>query len=264
MNLSCNYYDREFPKVGEIVTIVMHEPINDIISSTILEYPKLSGVMQVGDLTSKKRIRSIRQYLHKNPVPAEVTDIDKNTKIISLTRKYLKSTEGLFHKFFQEKISLLNIIKNIKREFSDIDLEDLVKIFIHPTMNILDNYKEDKMKPPLVLKTLEELFNKNNLPDYGNYNDIIKNIFKKMFAEKPIKNITKFCLMCSISVNNIIELFNEIKEKYPKIKFTLESSPDYTFETYGLESEEKEKHEKIIEFIKNVCKEKKITCKFVK
>ena len=263
MDLTCNFYDREFPKVGEIVTIVMKEPKDDIVSSKILEYPKLSGVMQIADLTSKKRIRSVRQYLHKKPVPAEVTEVDENTKIISLTRRYLKSTEGLFQRFYQEKVSLLNIVKNFKRESPELDIKDLVKIIIHPTMNILDDYKEDEIKPPLVLNTLEELFNEDNLPDYGDYNDRIKTVFKKMFSEKPSKYVTKFSLMCSVSVENIIELFKELAEKYPKVKFTLETTPDYTFETYGLEMEEKENHKKIIEFIKSVCKGKRITNKFL-
>ena len=83
-----------------------------------------------------------------------------------------------------------------------------------------------------------------------------------MFAEKPTKHVTKFSLMCSVSVENIIELFKELKEKYPKVKFTLISTPDYSFETFGLESEEKINHKKIIEFIKSVSKGKRITSKF--
>jgi translation initiation factor 2 alpha subunit (eIF-2alpha) len=263
MDLTCNFYDREFPIVGEIVTILMSEPKDDIISSKILEYPKLSGVMQVADLTSKKRIRSVRQYLHKKPVPAEVTEIDEHTKMISLTRKYLKSTEGLYQRFYQEKNSFLNIVKNFVRENPELDIDELVKTIIHPTMDLLDDYKEDETKPPVVFSTLENLFNEDNLPDYGKYTDRVKSAFEKLFAEKPSKHVTKFSLMCSVSVENIIELFRELAVKYPKVKFTLESSPEYTFETFGIESEERENHKKIIEFIKSVCKGKRITSKFL-
>lgn len=55
MDLKCNYYERDIPKIGEVVTILMSEPDNDIISAKILEYPKLLGIMQIADLTSKKK-----------------------------------------------------------------------------------------------------------------------------------------------------------------------------------------------------------------
>lgn len=261
MDLKCNYYERDIPKIGEVVTILMSEPDNDIISAKILEYPKLLGIMQIADLTSKKKIRSVRQYLSKKPVPAEVSEIDEKTKIVSLTRKYLRESEGLYYKFYQEKTVLLNFVKNVKRDLCDDEIVILVKTIIHPTMSKIESELLDDTKPPLIFDSLKKLYDENRLPDYGKYNDEMKKILEKIFAEKPCKNVTKFSLMCSVSVENIITLFQDLNIKYPKIKFTLESSPEYSFETFGLESEEKNNHLKIINFIKEKCKEKNITFK---
>ena len=55
MNLNINFYNKEFPKIGDIITIKMLEPEKNIIKSTIEEYPNLYGIMQLTDLTAKKK-----------------------------------------------------------------------------------------------------------------------------------------------------------------------------------------------------------------
>jgi len=257
MDLSTNFYSKEFPSKGDIITILMSEPENDIVKSSIEEYPTLRAIMQIGDLTSKKRIRSVRQYLHKKPVPAEVTDIDTSTGIISVSRRYLKGIEGKYSRYYQIKLKLLNIVKNILRKNPDEDLTVLVKDIIYPIIDYV-NIKEVE-QPPDIFKVLEDNIDSDDFPDLGKYNKEIVEYLNKMFKEKPQKVITKFKLICSVSVNNIIELFNRVDRKYPKVKFKLETCPDYYFETFGLEDNERKYHQEIITFIKSMSKELQIS-----
>ena len=263
MDLTFSFYGQDLPKVGDIVTIQMKEPDGDLIESTIEEYPGLSGIMEIADLTTKKRIKSVRQYLHKKPVPAEVTEVDGKTKIISLTRRYLKSSECLYNKYYGEKIRLLNIIRNLHRDFPEADINNFIKGILHPTMNKVYEGYDDKTKPPVIFDRLQVLFNADELPDYGDYNEAVLERLSKIYSEKPEKHITKFSLMCSVSVRNIIELFTELSTEYPKIKFKLETTPDYYFETFGLESDEKVKHKEILQVISRKCREKKISIKLI-
>lgn len=260
MDLKFSFYGNDLPKVGEIVTILMKTPESDLISSTIEEYPNLSGIMEISDLTTKKRIKSVRQYLHKKPVPAEVTEIDEKTKIVSLTRRYLK-TEGLYKRYYGEKLRLLTMARNLHRNFPKVDLDELVKSIIYPTMEKIIKVHDNKIEPPKIFEMLEVMFNENDLPDCGEYGEAFYSVLDKMYCEKPKKNLTNFSLMCSVSVRNIIELFEELSSEYPKVKFRLESTPEYCFETYGLESEEKEKHKDILKVLCMKCKEKRIVMK---
>lgn len=258
MNLETNFYSKDFPEVGDIITIVMSEPKNDIVNSTIEEYPKLRGVMQTRDLTPKKRVRSIRQYLHKKPVPAEVTDIDKTTGIVSVTRRYLRGIEDKYLKYYQSKIKLINLIKNINRSHPDESLTTLVTDIIHPLMDYI--YLQIDIKPPDIFKILEDM-NLDDLPDLGTYHLEVIKLFQNMFREKPKKFVTKFGLICSVSVNNIIELFTYLKKEYPSIKFKLDTSPNYYFETFGLEDKELKLHSKVIDKIKTKSKSLNISFK---
>lgn len=227
----------------------MTEPDNDIINSSIEEYPNLRAIMQVSDLTSKKRIRSVRQYLHKNPVPAEVIDVDESTGIISVSRRYLKEIENKYITYYQDKLKLLNIVKNIQRHLPNKDYNKLVKNIIHPLMDYI--YIKNTQQPPDIFNIIKDNIDSDDFLNFGECDLEIKSILNKMFREKPKKFTTKFKLICSISIKNIIELFTQLKNKYPKVIFKMESSPVYYFETFGLEEEQLKLHQEIMKYIKS-------------
>ena len=261
MDLNLNFYNKEIPEKGDIITIKMSEPENDIFNSSIEEYPKHRAIMQIGDLTSKKRIRSVRQYLHKKPVPAEITDIDNTTGIISVTRRYLKGIEGKYANYYLAKLKLLNLVKNIIRK-KPTDLETLVKEIIHPLIDYI--YKKSEETPPDIFKIIEENLENEDFPNLGKYTSEVKSIFDRIFREKPKKIITKFKLICSVSVNNIVKLFTILNDKYPKVKFKLDTCPNYYLETFGVKEKEDVIHQEVISFLKKETKDLAISFKIEK
>lgn len=259
MDLNINFYNKEYPNKGDIITIIMKEPQNDIVESSIEEYPNVRGIMQFSDLTTRKRVKSIRQYLYKKPVPAEVTDIDKNTGIISLTRRYLKGIETKYTKYYLSKIKLLNIVKNILRLYSNENLNDLVKQIIHPLIDyIYENNDSDG--PPEIFNIIESKYKNKDFVNLGSHHNEMINIFNEMFKEKPQKYISKFCLI-SVSIKNIITLFTQLEKNYSNVIFKLETSPNYYLETTGFKDKENEYHQKILNDIKTKCESLKISFK---
>lgn len=260
MDLNINYYNRELPKVGDVVTVCMKEPQNYIIESTIEEYPNCIGIFQIADLTNKKKIRSIRQYIKKTPVPAEVIYIDEKTKIISLSRRYLRELEEKYQKYYQEKLRLCNITKNVHRNFPQDNFNDIFKTIVYPIYNLIDSEINENDIPD-IFTFLEEKFKTNSLNNFGKYNDFVFKIFNKLFEEKSIKLTSEFSLMCSTSVDNIIRLFTILIEKYPKVKFRLKSIPTYFIESNGIKNEQEILHKEILDYLQEKCKEYKIVFK---
>jgi len=255
MNFNINYYNKEFPIIGDIVIINMKEPHDNILESTIEEYPLLRGIMQISNLTNKKRISSIRKFIKKIPVPAEVTDIDVNTKIVSLSRRYIKDIEEKHLKYYQDKLKICNIIKNIKKTSED-NIDDIIIKTLYPLNDFIEIKKNDNDTLD-IFNILEN--NINNLPDMGFHNDAVLKSLNKMFEEKPAKYITTISLICSESINNIIELFNILMVEYPTVKFILESTPHYNIESFGLIKEQSVIHEIILKSLKDTAKKLKIT-----
>lgn len=250
MNLNINYYNRDLPKVGDVVTVCMKEPSNDIIETTIEEYPSFIGIFQIADLTNKKKIRSIRQYIKKTPVPAEITDIDEKTKIVSLSRRYLRDLEDKYQKYYSEKLRLCNIAKNVHRNFKEDNFNDIFKNIIYPINDLI--YQDlDENEIPEIFNIIEEKFKNNDFINFGKYNDFINKVFNKLFAEKKIKLSTDFSIMSSQSVNNIISLFEELKNKYPKVKFRLKAIPTYFIESIGMKDNEEKLHQEILDYIQS-------------
>lgn len=259
MDLNINFYDQEFPNVGDIVTINLSEPENDIIKSTIEEYPNLQGIMQISDLTFKKKIKSVRQYLSKKPVPAEVTDVDKNNKIISLSRKYIKKFEKEYLVYYSSKVKLLNLIKKIHHYHNQYDFNELIKNIIYPINKSCDLLAQNY--PFNIFEILEKHYDNNEFFNFNEYHQIVMESLNELFKNKPKKYITKFNLICSQSVNNIIYIFETLKSKYSKVKFRLESVPNYYLESFGVEEEEQQIHNKIIEDIQLLARENKVLFK---
>jgi len=267
-----NYYSIEHPEINELVLVIFNQNLQNegIFKGLLVEYPNYQCIMSYQDTTKKKKVISWNKIitLNKNMV-VKVEDIDINTKNIQVSMAYLYDN------------NLKSNINNIQSELLIYFQENkLMSQFIN-TLCLVNNYNYkyiwetliyhlDKLRRinntssqqlnPTRNKSIWNYFNENindinkwindlNMNEY--YNDSIMKLYNKKNEIIIQKITTKFGIINSNNIEEIIDIFNiilsDIKFKY-SLKY--DSTPYYIFQSETIDSNIND-HEYFINTLKN-------------
>jgi len=242
MELKVNFYPQDLPQVGDVVLVQMGEPEDAIIKCQILEYPNLNAIIQVSELTHKKRVTSIRSFISNKPVLLEV--LDNENGLITLSKKYLKPNDiERETKKLNERIKLVSLMKSLAFQLKE-DVNEIIISVLHPLLKeIPENYFE----------YLDENYQEIDYEIFGDKELIIKEFFEEFYRSRPKKIKTLFSLISPNGISKTKELFEKLEKIHPELvaKIKLLATPQFILETFGLEEEEKTKHQ---EFLKSLGK----------
>lgn len=243
-DLTINYYHTEFPEKGDIVFIKMLSHNNISINCKIIEYPNYHTIMSIADLTTKKKIFSIAKYISKNPVPAEVIDVDKDKKYIQVSRSYLKKDDIKKHnKKYNERIRLYKLIDSVQYHYNThFNTNHDKNYFIKNVLwKITELYQTHNINnDTYIMDFLEQNINTIDYNVFYDTQDIVKNILYKTFKNKPTKYISKFSLISIDNISNIKNIFDNINKIKFERQFTpkLDSTPIWYIESTGVSEEQ--------------------------
>lgn len=241
MDLPINFYDKESPEKGDIITIYINKCDKDIVHANIFEYPKFTGIIQISDLSHKKT-KSVKSFVTNKPTQAEVIDVSKDTKIINLTKKYLSKEDDIkFGRYYKDQIRLIKIIKNIAKEYK-LELKDCIKNILYPI-----NKHFSDITCPQIIDYISNNYKNKDFIDFGDYNHILMKEFNELFKPKPTKFTTEFSLIASKTVNDYKRFFEYLENKYPQITFKSITAPKFIIESIGID--ETKLHNEILQFI---------------
>ena len=151
MKYQIRFYKNDLPKKNDLV-IGMVKNINEtIIDVDLIEYDNIHAMLPLSEVTKRKRIKSIKQYIKENKTYVfQVTEVNEINKSVDLSYKYLDDND-------KEKK---------KKEYSDYTM--VLKIFYHFMYDVLKiKVNENEQRNNL---------DKNKLLE-KQYGDVIKKIF---------------------------------------------------------------------------------------
>ena len=245
MELPINFYNKTHPEKGDIITVFMNKHSDDLVYARIFEYPEFTGIIQISDLSHKKKIKSVKSFVTNKPVPAEVMDVNTEIKMINLTRRYLSKDEEIkYGRYYKDQVKLYNITKTLSNKFS-LDIKDCIKNIIYKL------YQDSNLDSncPKIIDFISQNYKNYDFTDFGDYNHMVIQILNETFKPKPKKYNTEFKLVASRNVKDLINFFTELENEFKDAKFTLIHTPVYNIQTFGLDNE-LDKHKHILEYIK--------------
>lgn len=217
-------------KTGQIVSIVITDnKQSHSLPIQIIDYG-IEGFIPVNSLTKKKRIRNINRVAPmKKILPAK---IESNTGTIILTRlninkdsdEYIEWQNGMYgsHKI-RSLIKFMNT--------NDIKYITIFEQIIYPLQENWDNK--------------ENLFDhmKNNFKKLELDENISKLLFKFMDNTNHVKKIeykTKFGLVATNSIEEMVEMITPVVMKYPKLSVVVDTFPYFLINSDSFNSKEED------------------------
>lgn len=247
--ITVNYYPYKLPNIGDILHIIMKEPKDkDIIECYIIDFPHINAIMNISDITTKKRIKNIRSYISSKPTPAEVLSIDSDTNIVMLGKRYLKDDD--FKKAeidFNNKQFLIKMIKKINLINNINNINYLVPKIIHPFLQLLNDVD-------IYYDHLLDNHTNIDFTIFGEFHKDVETYLIDKFKDKQLKNIkTSFILYHKNNFQILVDFLLSIQHTLQQNNITLTfiTSGNYLLSSFGVVDEETYKHNLIIHLIKD-------------
>lgn len=124
-NLSCRFYENEFPEVDDVVIVEVKQIAEMGAYVQLLEYNNIEGMILLSEL-SRRRIRSINKLIKvgRNEVVV-VLRVDREKGYIDLSKRRVSTEEVQLHEIKYSKAKAVHSIMRHCAETLDTDLEPL-------------------------------------------------------------------------------------------------------------------------------------------
>lgn len=236
MSLNCRFYEKEFPKVDDVVMVKVVN-INEMgVHVKLLEYDNLDGYVSVSAL-SRKRIKSMSKIVKVGKQMALIViRIDQNKGYIDLSKRDISEQEVSFCEGkYQKAKSLHNLVKsalissrNKEEKWNDVSLEECCKKTIWTLYKPTHNNNPDEVLKKILsseYKVFDEL--EENL-----FKQELLNVFQKKYKDvNPLIDayvqIVCFSDDAVEDIKKSIELCFGSKKKDSDLEITIVSPPTF-------------------------------------
>ena len=222
-----------FPEEGTIVSIIITDNKQEGSFPIVLPDYGLEGIIPYGNLTKKKKIKSINKVAPVGKVlPAIVESLDR---VIVVTRLNIDKDSDEYHDWE-------NTVSYAKKNKSFVSFMEQKKITKEQVLNNIIYPMEEKW-----YETEEDInffdFIKNNfyvLPLEETMMELVKTFMDATTLVKRIEWKTKFGIIAKDSVADMIEMIRPVVNKYDMLKITVENYPYHTIYSNSDNSKEED------------------------
>lgn len=211
-----------FPKEGDIVSIIITDNKQDGSFPIILPDYELEGIIPYNSLTKKKKIKSINKVAPVNKVlPAIVESVDKII-VVSRVNIIKDSSE---YSMWENNVTSVRKIKSFVSYMTqkEITVDNVLNNIIYP-MELI--WKDNINESEEVLNFFD--FIKNNYNSLELDENLMRHLISFMDATDCVKKLeyrTKFGIIAKDSVTDMINMITPIVNKYNNLNITIENFP---------------------------------------
>jgi len=226
---------------GQIVSVVITDNKQENSIPVIINDYDTNGLIPIDNLTKKKRINKINKVAPMNKVlPARVESLDG---VIILTRlniskdseEYVQWENG---KHASNKIrSLINYMKT-----NEVSTEFVLENIVYPL-------QEDWTKEENIFDHMKNNYTRLELKD--KVSNLLAKFMDKTNHVKKTEFKTKFGLVATDSVEEMVSEITPIVQKYPKLSIVVDNYPYFLINSDSYNSK-KEDHDNFIKDLDNV------------
>ena len=179
---SVSWYPNEYPEEHDAVIVELTRVDDMGIWVRLMEYASKEGMIPLGQYTTKKTKRIPKNVRVGKIDVALVSQLDKTSATMDLTRQGLKDEEKqTAEKRFNEYKSLMNLIGHLSIEDTTMSFQDLVQKIAYPLHLKFGNAYSALQKS----YHDEEIIDDLDIAD--TYKKLLKQQVKKMFTPKEVR-----------------------------------------------------------------------------